>query len=271
MKNKKLLATAAGALFAFRAFSIEAKLISVTGKVQVAQAGNTWKAAVIGDVLKAGDIIQTGFKSEAVIALSSAHENSKITVAQLSRMTVEQLAEDASGDKTSVYLSAGSVKSEIKKTADHRANYMIRSPVATASVRGTELTVTNAFLSTKIETHEGVVSTWKTQKPMKGPMISSENAESGGLTATESAFKNKGETAVFKGQSASFSPAGKTAPRDAAVKRTSALASATQSMQFLEAVSTSSDKQGPRPAHLLQQESVPPKEFGSASVTVIIQ
>ena len=121
-------------------FSIEAKVISVSGKAQVQKSG-VWKNISVGDVLTKGNLIQTGFKSQVVFSIKSNNENSKITVNQLSRITIEQLMEDNSGDTTSVFVTTGSVKSEIKKTTDFRTNYTVRSPVATASVRGTDFVV----------------------------------------------------------------------------------------------------------------------------------
>lgn len=246
--------------FAFRLFAIEAKVVSVTGKVQVL-VGTEWKNLNAGDKLKKGDMIQTGFKSEVVIALTSGNENSKITVSQLSRLTVEQLAEDSSGDKTSVYLTTGSVKSEIKKTQDHRANYSVRSPVATASVRGTELTVTNSFLSSQIDTHQGVVETFKTPTDMKNPVVVSD----GDSKNNSRLFENQKTVAVTKGQTVSFSEAGQTSPRDSAVNRTSTLNSSTESLQFAEAVMTAPVTENSYPVRTSG------KEYGSISIEVTIQ
>ncbi|MGN0738851.1 MAG: FecR domain-containing protein [Treponema sp.] len=257
---KKIFLALFVSFLALRVFAIEAKVVSVTGKVQV-QVGSEWKNLNVGDTLKKGDMIQTGFKSEAVIALTSGNENSKITVSQLSRLTVEQLAEDSSGDRTSVYLTTGSVKSEIKKTEDHRANYSVRSPVATASVRGTELTVTNSFLSSQIETHQGVVETFKTPSDMKNPVVVSD-----GDSKDESRlFENQKTVAVTKGQSTSFSAAGQTSPRDSAVNRTSMLNSSTESLQFAEAVVTAPAGETSYPVRTSG------KEYGSISVEVTLQ
>lgn len=230
--KKLCLATLVFSL-AFGLFAIEATVVSVAGKVQILD-GTLWKDVKAGDILKKGDVIQTGFKSEAIIALASENENSRITVSQLSRLTVEQLAEHSSGDRTSVYLSAGSVKSEIKKTEDHRANYTVRSPIATASVRGTELTVTHSFLSTKIDTHTGVVGTYRTPKAMQKPLVvSEENAD-----ADKMLFEQRKTVSVRKGQSVRYSPARQTSTRESAAL-TSMLNGSTASIQQAEAVLTS--------------------------------
>lgn len=230
--KKLCLATLVFSL-AFGLSAIEATVVSVAGKVQVLD-GALWKDVKAGDILKKGDVIQTGFKSEAVIALASENENSRITVSQLSRLTVEQLAEHSSGDRTSVYLSAGSVKSEIKKTEDHRANYTVRSPIATAAVRGTELTVTHSFLSTKIDTHTGVVETYRTPKAVQKPIVVSEE----NTDADKMLFEQRKTVSVRKGQSVRYSPAHQTSTRESAALRTSMLNGSTASIQQTEAVLT---------------------------------
>lgn len=230
------------AFLSFQVFSIEAGVVSVEGKVQI-KNGNAWADLKPGNSLKKGDVIQTGFKSSAVISISSGNENSRITVAQLSRITFEELTEDSSGDKTDVYLSAGTVKSEIKKTQDHRVNYTVRSPVATASVRGTELTVRNSFLSTDIDTHEGVVSAWKNGKSGRG----------------NSAMR------VQKGQSMSCSESSQTTPRDYAVMRTSVLNGSTENAQMNEAVATSSCPEKSYPMRMGGEG------FGGVTVNVSLQ
>lgn len=144
-------------------FAIEARVISVTGKAQVQKSG-VWRNLAKGDVLQKGDLIQTGFKSQVVFSLKSENEDSKITINQLSRITIEQMVEDKSGDSTSIYVTTGSVRSHIKKTKDYRTNYTVRSPVATASVRGTELTLKNGFSSSTVKTHNGNVAVRKTRK-----------------------------------------------------------------------------------------------------------
>ena len=165
MRMKKIISISLSLLlssvFALNVFAIEAKITSVEGKVQVG-SNNNWRNATVGMVVRENEIIQTGFKSSCVVSVVSKNEDSKLTVAQLSRLTLDELIEnDTTGDKTSVSLSLGSVKSEIKRTSDLRTNYQVRSPVATASVRGTVLTVTNKFDSTTVKTHSGVVSTKK--------------------------------------------------------------------------------------------------------------
>lgn len=205
---KKILSFILSIFVCANVFAIEAKVLSVLGKVQV-QKGTAWVDLKPGDVLKKGDLVQTGFKSEAQVSIISANQNSKLTIEQLSRITIEQLVEGSNGDKASVYVATGSAKSEIKKTQDRRADYTVRGPVATASVRGTEFTLKNGFDNTSIDTDEGIVTAYATSSSNRQPVISTPQNDSDftnlSANGNSAAFKNPiGSFAVTKGQLASF-------------------------------------------------------------------
>lgn len=145
-------------------YALEASVTSVSGKVEYL-AGDKWQELKVGMTLSKGDTVQTGFKSELVLQIGSATVN----LAPLSRVTIEQLAEKKTDDgnlkdTTSLYVDSGSVHSAIKKTTDNRrVGFTVRSPVATASVRGTEFTFSNKFRKTETVTTEGLVAVWKTK------------------------------------------------------------------------------------------------------------
>lgn len=252
----------AGLIFSFCAsvFAIEAKVESVSGKVQV-QKNDTWVDLKIGDIVKKGDMIQTGFKSEAVFTITSAAEKSKITMAQLSRLTIEQLMESPAGDKTSVYLTTGSVRSEIKKTSDLRASYTVRSPVATASVRGTELTVSNGFNSTNIQTHSGVVASRKTKPSEKAAAVAGSDSES--VDVAEAQF---GVSDISQGQTSSFAGTVQVSASDNMVKTSSSIVNSNvASAASKEAVATSSSSSAPTEG---AKTSAPAAATGSLNVII---
>lgn len=157
---KRFISSLILASLALSSFAIEATVVSVSGKAEI-QNGNEWVELKAGDELKAGSVVQTGFKSNVVLNIKSPNEDSTITVAPLSRMTIEQLSQKGDQDNASIYLSSGSLKSNIKKTEDKRVGYQVRTPVATASVRGTEFSVKNVFRSVDINTSQGSVAFWK--------------------------------------------------------------------------------------------------------------
>ena len=151
--------------FAASLFAMQATVVSTKGKAEV-QNGNSWVALKPGDSLSQGSVIQTGFKSEVVIKI----KDSTITVSPLSRLTLQSLVErnganGANGkDDTTIKLDTGSLKSSVQKSEDRRVGFTVRSPVATASVRGTEFSFSTKYKSTKLSTSQGSVAFWKNTK-----------------------------------------------------------------------------------------------------------
>jgi hypothetical protein len=105
----------------------------ITGKVEVKLPNRDWAPASVGLPLPAGTIISTGFKSSAVIEMDA----SVLTVKQLTRLTLEELFRKDNEVNTRVYLRAGTIEADVKPTEGLTHNYRLRSPVTTASVRGT--------------------------------------------------------------------------------------------------------------------------------------
>lgn len=137
------------------AFAMDATVSSVTGKVEV-QKNGAWLPVKAGDKLPQGSVVQTGFKSELVLKI----KESEVKVAPLTRVTIEQLAEKEEKDETSLFVDTGSVKSSVNKAGGRKTGFTVRSPVATASVRGTEFSVANSFDGTQVSVDKGYVATW---------------------------------------------------------------------------------------------------------------
>lgn len=117
---------------AFCAFALDGVVMEVLGKVEK-QVDNSWVALKKGDILVPGDVVSTGFKSEAVISIGE----SVITVKALTRMTIEQLFEKNKNHVSSVYLDVGSISADVKPVTDKRVGFTVKTPAVTASVRGT--------------------------------------------------------------------------------------------------------------------------------------
>ncbi|MBO4319397.1 MAG: FecR domain-containing protein [Treponema sp.] len=115
------------------AYALEAKVVSVTGKVEVQTGGSSWKTLKAGDKITKGSVISTGFKSSAKISI----DNTTVDLGPLTRITVEKLASNSAKDETNLYLDTGKVKAEVKKDSAKKVDFKVSSPVATASVRGT--------------------------------------------------------------------------------------------------------------------------------------
>ena len=124
------------ALLIIPAFTLDAVVVSVLGKAEV-QTSQGWQPMTTGAKLTAGTLVSTGFKSQAVLTIGK----STVTVQPLSRLTIEQLTERADSDVSKIYLDAGSIKADIKAAENKRVGFTVKSPVATASVRGTSGTI----------------------------------------------------------------------------------------------------------------------------------
>lgn len=129
---KKIITILVFLTVAFYVFALDGVVMEVLGKVEK-QVDNSWVALKKGDILVPGDIVSTGFKSEAVISIGE----SVITVKALTRMTIEQLFEKNKNHVSSVYLDVGSISADVKPVTDKRVGFTVKTPAVTASVRGT--------------------------------------------------------------------------------------------------------------------------------------
>ncbi|MCR4821835.1 MAG: FecR family protein [Treponema sp.] len=198
-------------------FAMQATVVSTKGKAEV-QKGTSWVPLKTGDSLDQGSVIQTGFKSEIILKI----KESTVTVAPLSRITLKTLVEREgingaqAKDETSIYLDTGTLKSNVKKTADRRVGFTVRSPVATASVRGTEFSFGTKFKSTELSTSSGKVAFWKNTKQSEkalnaaaaNPEAPAEEAGQGDEAQDISEYAPVNAVVVSQGQEASASTSG---------------------------------------------------------------
>lgn len=260
------------ASFGASAFSeqMQAVVTKASGKVEV-QSGSSWIPISVGTTLEKGAVIQTGFKSTLELKV----KGSTIDVAPLTRLTLEQLVAKSNKDETSIYLDTGSVKSNVKKSEDRAVGFKVRSPVATASVRGTVLEVTNKFRSTDVKTHEGTVAVWKSKN--SGAAVSSDADDAApavlpgeGNSAKDVSADGAPPSAftVTKGQTAGFqSNGGVSNPMNNAAKTAHGFnAASTQSAGAAEAESAPGGQPPMRPAGMDSPKSGP--TTGNISVTV---
>lgn len=172
---KKILCFATSLVFSIFVMSAEnfsAQVISVTGKAEVL-SGGSWKSLSAGDNLNSGDIIQTGFKS----GLSLKIKESTVNVSPLTRVTVENLSENAQKDNVSLFVDAGGVSSSVRKASGKKVGFTVRTPVATASVRGTDFSVQNGFDSVDVNTKNGSVAVWNSRNSVRVAGLENKNAE----------------------------------------------------------------------------------------------
>lgn len=117
----------------FPLMALDGQVVTVNGKVETQDEKGVWKPMKAGDPVIAGSMISTGFKSEATVKLGA----SILTIRPLTRMTLTQLVEKVDTVDTELYLEVGNVKAEVKSLDNKKNGFSVKSPVATASVRGT--------------------------------------------------------------------------------------------------------------------------------------
>lgn len=121
-------------LCAVRAFAQDGVIREISGMVELKRAGQAnFVPAKTGDTVAKDTVVSTGFRSSALIALGSA----VLTVRPLTLLTVAEISASASTETLNVNLQAGRVRVDVNPPAGTRASTTVRSPIATASVRGT--------------------------------------------------------------------------------------------------------------------------------------
>jgi hypothetical protein len=138
------------ALFAQEAAGTRAVIREISGTVEVkTPAEAQWSPAVRGQALARTTLVSTGFKSGALIDIG----NSTLSVQPLTRLSLEELIRAGENEKVDVNLRAGRVRANVKPPVGGRTEFTVRSPTATASVRGTSF----EFNGTILRVEEGRV------------------------------------------------------------------------------------------------------------------
>ncbi len=113
--------------------AFDAKITAVKGKVEVKQSGGTWRPAKQGLEVKKGTVISTGFKSELTLKI----DGSVIVVKPLTRLKVEDIAKKGESVNSEIFVNLGAISANVKAKSTKRVKFKVKTPVATASVRGT--------------------------------------------------------------------------------------------------------------------------------------
>lgn len=268
--------------FAF-ADALDAVVVSSTGKVEV-QNGAQWVPVKEGDVLKKGSVVQTGFKSELVLKV----KESNMKISQLTRMVIENLSAGSDKDDTRIFIDTGSVRSEVNRSGNRKVGFTVRSPVATASVRGTIVKLSNEYRGAKVETERGVVLAWPTtvsepvveedqsSEETNGTAETNETAETNGTAETDGSIADgalssqsienapANSVTITKAQTTGFSSSGNvTSAQVNAYSNTTVESSSTKSVAFSESVASS----GNSGAMTMSSSSNSAAATGSLSIT----
>ncbi len=149
MQRKQYLLFTAFALLFFTVFALsaqaQAKVLRVSGKVEVKAPRGAWITARPGMSVSAGSFVATGFKSSARIQLNQA----TLYVKQLTRLTLEQIARKQNVVTTNLFIRTGSLEADVKRGTEYTHDFKVRSPVSTAAVKGTRIRYDGMELSVR--------------------------------------------------------------------------------------------------------------------------
>lgn len=197
-------------------------LQSVKGVVQVKlKADSNWLDAKDGMTLNSGSLINTGFKSSAVVNVNG----SLLEIKQLTQISVASLIE-SNNVITDVELKYGKIKAVVEPAAtDVKTNFKVRSANSTASVRGTVFNYGDSYLYVERGTvlfeskngdylfvqadEEAIIQKFKNiQEPLvnknsnyniySNPIGLSYDEKDGDASAVISQFKGKKATAIIR-------------------------------------------------------------------------
>jgi hypothetical protein len=116
------------------------------GTVEMRAPGGTeWEPVRSGQRLPVDTVISTGFRSTVNLVLG----DSVLTVRPLTRIAIAGISRRREGDRVDLNLRAGRIRADVKPPPGGTLDFSVRSPIATASVRGTvfELDTLNLFVS----------------------------------------------------------------------------------------------------------------------------
>jgi hypothetical protein len=129
--------TVFGILFALAAaalFSQEVIIREINGTVEVKEPNAAaWSPARQGQNISRAAVVSTGFKSTAILGVG----NSVLTVQPLTRLTVDEIQESSGNERVNLSLQAGRIRADVKPPVGGKTEFTVKSPTATASVRGT--------------------------------------------------------------------------------------------------------------------------------------
>lgn len=163
-------------------FAENAVVTYVKGKVEVLR-NDKWIQLEIGDSIFPSETVSTGFQSEVKIK----YNGSVLGLGAVTRITIDELSKVPGKETVNLNLSTGAVRSKVTHADDTRVSYTVRSPVAVASVRGTDFMITDSGSVTCFEGAVVVYSVKQDKKRKSAQKIEEAEEESEESSEEESA------------------------------------------------------------------------------------
>jgi hypothetical protein len=103
------------------------------GRRLLTNASADWVSAKAGDRIGKNTIVSTSFKSTAILSAG----NSTIVVRPLTRLSLAELMSQNETETVNVNLNTGRIRVDVNPPAGSKANFLVQTPMSTASIRGT--------------------------------------------------------------------------------------------------------------------------------------
>ena len=179
---------------------------AVTGRVEVQPPGQSgWQSVSEGDQIPQAARISTGFNSTARLAVG---QDATVTVRALTRLTINEVIEQEGVESSDMTLEVGRVRGEVRRASDRQTQFELRSPTATASVRGT----TFEFDGEELVVQDGIV-VFTTPSGREHQVGGGEETSSDGVTPPPPPAQARAERGAVSHVTPSGAGAGAPAPR----------------------------------------------------------
>jgi hypothetical protein len=142
--------------FNWRDAALMVVVVEVTDDALVSLQGKDWKDVRVGQVLTWGDEITTGIESGITVLMPN---RSKIDINELTSLKIGSLFRESDVLKTRLLLKIGELEAVVKPKTTTYSDFSVRTPVSTASVRGTYFGVhhDSTTMLTTVSVSEGQV------------------------------------------------------------------------------------------------------------------
>jgi hypothetical protein len=156
----------------------DAEVTYLVGSVSYYRGGSSYTAS-LNTELNNGDVVMTGARSRVEVTFG---DGSLVRLGSNAQLTIERSSSGGLGDATVVSCSGGRVWSNVTPFTSSDSGYAVKTPTATAAVRGT---VFRADIypdeSTLLRVYTGSVELWNPLAALEGPHFwETESAEGSG-------------------------------------------------------------------------------------------
>ncbi len=114
-----------------------AVISDIKGDVEFSKNGKNFREAKLGDIVKPGNFVATGFESSADLDFGYA----KLEIYSLTQFRVDQSSSKENISKTQLDLRVGAVKPILKHNDTIRGDFSVSTPTSISSIRGSEMVV----------------------------------------------------------------------------------------------------------------------------------